>query len=448
MTCDPTANQYHHGEPVWTITTAGNGTESVKKKKAKFRWTRRAVIVLASISIAGVLLGCCYALMAPFFPREAEMKGNTATQFGLVIGIYQLMVFLTAPVYGKLLSRHVRAKVMFCAGMIAEGVLCSIMGCMVYSPPGNTFFGLALFIRIIESLGFTAAVTCCYAIAPAEFPDHVEMCISLVETAFGLGLFMGPPIGGFLYEAGGFTLPFVTLGCTLIAFAVLMAVIFPETGKVQEGPPVTMKQLYDWRLLVNFLTVVSAFFTLGFNEGTLAVHLEQFKLSSGVTGLIFMISGGVYAACCLLLGRACKASRDPRRMCLLGSACALACFVIIGPLPFMGVAPSVPLVCVSQALLGVGIAAYYICAFVHSIKHAVGFKQLPDNMSTFGLLSGIFSSAFSLGLFLGPLIGGILLDHVGYQWGSLGIFSLQLAVTAMLLLTVACDPATRRLPAK
>jgi hypothetical protein len=32
------------------------------------------------------------------------------------------------------------------------------------------------------------------------------------ETFFGIGMIMGPTVGGALYELGGFTLPFVSLG--------------------------------------------------------------------------------------------------------------------------------------------------------------------------------------------------------------------------------------------
>ncbi|XP_064455374.1 MFS-type transporter SLC18B1-like isoform X2 [Ornithodoros turicata] len=451
MTPDPVLHRYEKNDTVWTITSVAatpNNHEPSKTEKKKFPWNKRSITVLVSICFTGLLLGCCYALMAPFFPQEAKEKENTATQFGLVIGIYQFVVFLTAPFYGKLLSKHVRAKPLLCGGMLVEGIFCSIMGCMMYSPPGTTFFALALTLRIIESLGFTAAITCCYAIVAAEFPDHVEISVPMVETTFGLGLFIGPFIGGFLYEAGGFLLPFVVVGCTLIVLSFLTAITFPQIEMVDAESTVTMKQVCDWRIIVNFLAVVSAFVTLGFNEGTLATHLEQFHLTHAVVGLVFMISGGVYASTCVFLGRICKSVKDPRYISIFGGVCVLVAFVIIGPLPFVGLTPTLPLVCISQVLLGVGISCYYICLFVHAISYSVKVKRLPDNLSTFALLSGIFSSAFSLGLFAGPVIGGLLMDYVGYAWGSLGIFSLQLAVILMLAITVTCDSSTGKLTAE
>lgn len=44
-------------------------------------------------------------LQAPFFPQEAEKKGANATEYGLVFGIFELVVFVISPVYGQYLNR-------------------------------------------------------------------------------------------------------------------------------------------------------------------------------------------------------------------------------------------------------------------------------------------------------------------------------------------------------
>lgn len=42
---------------------------------------------------------------APFFPQEAEKKGANATEYGLVFGIFELVVFFISPIYGQYLNR-------------------------------------------------------------------------------------------------------------------------------------------------------------------------------------------------------------------------------------------------------------------------------------------------------------------------------------------------------
>lgn len=46
----------------------------------------------------------CISLQAPFFPREAELKGATATEYGLVFGVYELGIIVLSPIAGMLVS--------------------------------------------------------------------------------------------------------------------------------------------------------------------------------------------------------------------------------------------------------------------------------------------------------------------------------------------------------
>jgi hypothetical protein len=42
------------------------------------------------------------------------------------------------------------------------------------------------------------------------------MLLALVEMSFGFGMILGPTLGGAMYEAGGFSLPFAVLGGCLL----------------------------------------------------------------------------------------------------------------------------------------------------------------------------------------------------------------------------------------
>ncbi|XP_064480806.1 MFS-type transporter SLC18B1-like isoform X2 [Ornithodoros turicata] len=438
-------NQMTRSQEAYQKSTRVEVSTEIKNGRSKeFHWTRRSAIILGTFGFVGVLQGSCYSLLAPFFPLVAEQKGNSAWQFGLVFGIYQLIVFLTAPIHGKLLSSHVPAKVMLCTGMFVDGACCCLMGSLVLSPPGETFFGLAMSIRIVESLGFTATLTCCYAVVCAEYPNHIEVAVPLTELAFGLGLIVGPSLGGVLYQFGGFVLPFVLVGSLLVAASFVTVLIFPDIETPHEDSAVSMRDVCDWRVFVNLLMVVACFITLGFNEATLAIHLQQFLLPPSLAGLIFMLGGGTYALSSFAFGQACKHIADPRYVCLLGGISMLTCFAVIGPPPFFNFAPTVTIICISQLLLGIGVASYYIGTFMHAIKHAVDYKGLPNNLSTFAILSGLFSSSFSLGLFIGPIIGGALLDRFGYAWSSTFVFGLQAVVMVMLVFTLICENVYQR----
>lgn len=49
-----------------------------------------------------------------------------------------------------------------------------------------------------------------------------------METFFGLGLIVGPMVGGGLYSVGGYYLPFVVLGGALFVTAILTLCVLPK----------------------------------------------------------------------------------------------------------------------------------------------------------------------------------------------------------------------------
>jgi MFS family permease len=60
--------------------------------------------------------------------------------------------------------------------------------------------------------------------------------------------------------------------------------------------------------------------------------------------------------------------------------------------------------------------------YVKYIFYVVGNNRaagLPDNVATYSVVSGLWSSVLALGLFIGPSIAGLLYDTVGFRWGSL-----------------------------
>lgn len=80
------------------------------------------------------------SIMAPFFPREAAEKGLSDTLSGFVFSFYALIVFVTSPIFGKIVSFKTKtsernffnfflfqlpkigAKFLFVLGMLIAGI--------------------------------------------------------------------------------------------------------------------------------------------------------------------------------------------------------------------------------------------------------------------------------------------------------------------------------------
>ena len=74
------------------------------------------------------------------------------------------------------------------------------------------FLQRIMIFRIIEACGNSGFLTGSFSMIAKEFPENVATMFAILETFFGIGMIVGPTVGGALYEAGGFTLPFVSLG--------------------------------------------------------------------------------------------------------------------------------------------------------------------------------------------------------------------------------------------
>lgn len=89
-------------------------------------------------------------------------------------------------------------------------------------------------------MGNAAFLTASFAIIAKEFPNNVATTFASLETFFGLGLIVGPMVGGALYSVGGYFLPFVVLGSVLFITALLTILILPKhppdnTERVENG---------------------------------------------------------------------------------------------------------------------------------------------------------------------------------------------------------------------
>lgn len=59
-------------------------------------------------------------------------------------------------------------------------------------------------------MGNAAFLTASFAIIAKEFPDNVATTFASLETFFGLGLIVGPTVGGALYQVNALRVSFKT----------------------------------------------------------------------------------------------------------------------------------------------------------------------------------------------------------------------------------------------
>lgn len=121
---------------------------------------------------------------------------------------------------------------------------------------------------------------------------------------------------------------------------------------------------------------------------------------------------------------------------ILGHLLLLSSFTLIGPAPWLIPSPSLPLTICALFIQGAGSATVVVSSYSACLLSTLSIPspKYPDSVSTFSLVSGVWTSAFALGNFVGPSIAGVLYDQVGFRWGTApvqGVILLMVVVTSL-----------------
>jgi len=380
-------------------------------------------------------VGLCASLQATFYPIEAGLKGATASQFGAVFGIIHLSLFIFGPLVGKYLSIW-GVKAIFPAGFIIDGGTFILFGMLQWVNDTTMFLVFSYLIRFLEGVGAAATWTSNLSILMAKFPERKATVKAWCDASFNFGLTIGPVLGAFMYDYGGFFLPFAVTGTAILlsGVTVLLVTEFPDMEHGDADLPV-MKILSSPRVLVALFTCTIGAYSVGTIESTLSPFLELLDLNVKQIAVAFLVMSLCSVLATPIFGWLCDAAFSP--WIISGSGCVLMfiCFCFIGPVPYLHFFDaSFATVCGSLVAQGFGCAAVLVASF-GSAQIAAVAAGFSESMEIQAVVSGLFTSAFALGNFFGPTVSGILFDNIGFDYNCL---VLQALVVTVLFLNIFC----------
>ena len=239
---------------------------------------------------------------------------------------------------------------------MTTGTMCVGFGFLNRIIAANTFIALSFIIRIIEAFGNSAFLSSSFTMVAKVFPNSVSTMFGVVEMAFGVGMIIGPTVGGALYQAGGYTLPFGVLGGILIIQAIVSSISLPKlkdtySGNSHNGDYGLLRALTLPSVLLSVLSVFSGSIAVGSLQATLERHLSTFKLNPMQVGMMFMLYGASYAVLNPIWGwLADKVSST--LVILTGSVLLGVGCMLVGPVPGLGLTPSYDLTVVAIIIAG------------------------------------------------------------------------------------------------
>jgi len=407
-------------------------------------FTREQWLTILTFVVVNFFNAMCASMQAPFYPREAAKKGLEVYAFGLVFGTFEMTVFLVSPFIGMGISRF-GVKRTLNVGIGTVGVVLVFYGCLGLLKSGPLFLGLSMGLRVIEACGNSAFLTGSFSAIARVFSDRVASMFSVIELFFGIGQIIGPVLGGLLYQIGGFTLPFAVMGSLLVLSAIVIHFIMPEVPQppADGDKPGMCAALQKPGILVALFKVSTAACSVGFIQTTLEPHLATLNppLTSLQIGAFFMVLGGSYGLSLPLWGFLCdlKVLKNSSKLVMgIGAVLIIIGFMIMGPCKWLPFEKSVTSIICGMILHGCGLGASLVGGFSDAHKSAI-LAGLPDTIDTYGIVSGLWTSVFALGAFVGPVAGGFLYDAVTFRWAIFMVIIGELLSLATIVAYIVCS---------
>ena len=350
---------------------------------------KRAFPILA-LSIFSSMLGA--GIVVPLLPLYAESLGANGFWLGTIFAAYSISRTVVIPLFGRLSDRSGR-KPFICIGLFAYAVIS--LG-FIWA---NSVSQLVL-IRLVHGVAGAMILPIAQAYIGDISPEGEEgKWMGYSNAAFFGGYGFGPLMGGVLTEHMGMNIAFFTMaGLNLLAF--FIAVFFlPEISrkKLSASPPLSFKEmsqsgtmtgLFGFRLTLTLGR--SSFFTFLPILATISLGLRP-----NLIGVVLAIHILLLSLLGIPSGRI--ADRFSRRTLVV-----IGCLVSFTYLALIPLAYNFWQLLVLCILGSLGSAISVPAASALTVEEGRKFGM--------GSAIAMFTVALSIGMAVGPILSGIIVD--------------------------------------
>lgn len=372
-----------------------------------------------------------FAMVLPYLYFYATSLGASPVVYGLLLTSYSVAQFAFTPVWGALSDRLGRRRI--------------ILVCLAGSGAAFVLFGLAnnialLFLaRIVAgAMGATVPVAMAYASDITTAQKRMAQ-MGRLGAAFGMGLILGPAIGGTLSSAFGYAVPAFLAAALAFSNFALGYFRMPESrgartkdSFLQSFRQVAASPGMKLLLAVYFMTMLG-FYVM---EGTSTPWLQKvFDYGPFQVGLLFLYIGGVVSAVQGVAVPRLSRMYAPQTLLVAGIASLAA------GLALLGFAQDLAMLIVSStfAPLGMGLTTA-------SVTTMISLRTAADKQ---GATLGIGQSVAGISQMIGPSFGAAVFSQ-GIATGVIGLpFMVAAAATVPAVaigMWFAIRPAARIAP--
>lgn len=342
-----------------------------------------------------VMMG--FGIIIPILPFYIESFGASGTELGLMMAIFSIMQFIFAPIWGTLSDRFGRKPILL-IGVFGNALSMLFFGLSNQMWMMYTSRGLA---GILSSATMPTAMA---YIGDTTDEKNRGGGMGVIGAAMGVGMVLGPGIGGTLAQTSLSTPFFVSAGLSVIAMVFILMVL-PESlakeNRVLEGKVSGPSLGALWKALwgpMGFLLLLAFIVSFGLTnfEGIFGLYAQfRYGYNAAQVGMVLTVIGLVSAvAQGGLTGPVTKRFGENAviKVSLISSAVGFGLMLL--PNSDIGVYLTVGFFVLSNSML----------------RPAISAVISREAESGQGIAMGLNNSFMSLGRIVGPLWAGSMFD--------------------------------------
>jgi MFS transporter, DHA1 family, multidrug resistance protein len=357
---------------------------------------RNTNIFILFFTLIVIMMG--FGMIIPILPFYVKHLGASGSALGLLMATYGVMQFIFAPFWGQLSDRYGRKKILM-LGVLGNAATQVLFGL-------STQLWMLFAARILSGLLSSATLPSAMAfISDSTTKEQRGGGMGMIGAAFGIGMVIGPGLGGWL-GSDNLSLPFFFAGgLSVIAFA-LIALILPESlppekrtalPKKFRGPQFSLMwtSLFGPLGFLLFMAYLLAFGLTNFEAIFGLYSADRYGYSPKLVGILFMVIGMTSAIVQgLLTGPLTRRWGEAAimRVSLIASAAGFFILTQVNTLP--AVVAAVCFFIISNAML-------------NPANSSLISKRTEGSQ---GLVMGLNNSYQSLGRIIGPAWAGLVYD--------------------------------------
>ena len=340
-------------------------------------------------------------IVVPLLPVYAYDLGASGLYVGLIFGAFSISRTFFLPYFGRLSDLKGRKPIIL-PGFFAYA---AISVAFVFSNSVNTLIVIRFFHGIASAMLMPVIQAYIGDITPQ---GREGTTMGLFNMSLFLGLSLGPLLGGVIEDYWGLRASFISMGLLALLGFLLSLILLPPTGS--ERGLKDRDRSFSWKSLLSDRHLVSLFLfrfayvvCVGIMWGFIPLYADiKFQASSALIGVLIML--GIFISGLIHIPMGYMADRISKKLMVVVGGLIVS--YAIFSFEWAGQVQDLVLASVIFGLGG-GIAMPALMAMA---------VLRGSKARAMGSVMALMTVAHSLGMLIGALLGGLMMDFFQLSW--------------------------------